>query len=174
MPTPTLYIANSLGFGTHTREHMLRDVVATVRDMGFRVIEPFHDNNEKSLEMERTVEQEFEVAGQDVESTVAADGVLCIVSSPVPDEGAMIEVGIAMALKKPVFYLNDDFRFRPNGRCLPMNLMLFSHARPNTWEQYYYTSLDSLRDPQKALHKWITHVNTPLQTLLEMRQDSES
>lgn len=165
MPSPTLYIANSLGFGAHAREHMLRDVITTVRDMGFHVVEPFRDNNEQNLGAERTVAQEFEVAGRDVDSVKTADGVLCIVSSAVPDEGAMVEVGMAIALHKPVLYLNDDVRFRPNGRCLPMNLMLFCHARPNTWDRYYYTSIDGLRDPQKALHTWITHLQTPLENL---------
>ena len=66
----------------------------------------------------------------------------------------MIEVGMAMAWNKPVFYLNDDFRFQPNGEVLPMNLMLFTHTTANTWQEYYYTSIDSLADHDKALYKF--------------------
>lgn len=156
MTKPTLYIANALGFNTHAREHMLRDIVAVVRDMGFGVIEPFADNNELSLSEKRSVKQELQIARLDVKGVENADGVLCVISSPIPDEGSMIEVGMAMAWGKPVFYLNDDFRYVPKCSQLPMNLMMFYHTSEDTWTQYYYTSLESMRDPEKALHRWGT------------------
>lgn len=154
---PTLYIANGIGFGQKSRETWLRDVVSTVRTMGFDVIEPFNDNNEVSLAQDRTVSQELEIARLDAKGVRDSDGVLCIISSPIPDEGSMIEVGMAMAWNKPVFYLNDDFRFEPNGRVLPMNLMLFTNTTANTWQEYYYTSLSSLSDPKKAMCKLLHH-----------------
>ena len=73
----------------------------------------------------------------------------------------MIEVGAAMALKKPVFYLNDDFRFQinqPGGVArLPGNLMLFAHVTEDTWQRYYYTSIEELSSHEKGLYKWLTH-----------------
>ncbi len=171
MTKPTLYIANALGFSTHARVHMLRDVVTAVRGMGFGVIEPFADNNEASLAQERTVEQEFDIARLDTKGVKDADGVLCVISSTTPDEGSMIEVGMAMAWGKPVFYLNDDFRFRPDCTALPMNLMLFAKMTPQTWQQFYYTSIESLRNQNKALHKWITHVNRDVNALVVVPPD---
>lgn len=165
---PTLYIANGLGFNAHAREHTLRDIVKTVRDMGFGVIEPFADNNELSLAQERSVGQELKIARLDVQGVKDADGVLCVISSPIPDEGSMVEVGMAMAWGKPVFYLNDDFRYRPRGGQLPMNLMLFYHTSEDTWRQYYYTSVDEIRDPHKALHKWITHSKRDLERIIKV------
>jgi nucleoside 2-deoxyribosyltransferase len=166
MTKPTLYIANALGFHTHARNNMLVDVVKTVRDMGFGVIEPFADNNEVSLAQERSISQELEIARLDTKGIKDADGVLCIISSPIPDEGSMIEVGMALAWGKPVFYLNDDFRYIPRGGQLPMNLMLFYHTSKDTWRQYYYTSLDEMRDPEKGLYKWIAHIDRNIEGIL--------
>lgn len=166
MSTPTLYIANALGFNTHARDNMLRDIVKTVHDMGFRVIEPFADNNEVSLARERTIEQELEIARLDTKGVNDADGVLCVISSTIPDEGSMIEVGMAMAWGKPVFYLNDDFRYKPKCNELPMNLMLFAKMTPDTWQLFYYTSIESLKNQNMALHKWITHVKRDVNALV--------
>jgi len=163
---PTLYIANALGFNTHARDHTLCDIVAMVRGMGFGAIEPFADNNELSLARERTIAQELEIARLDTKGVEYADGVLCIISSQIPDEGSMIEVGMAIAWNKPVFYLNDDFRYRPTNTALPMNLMLFARMTPETWEQYYYTSIESLSDPSKALYKWFIHINCDVNSIL--------
>lgn len=168
MMKPTLYIANALGFNTHAREHTLRGIVAVVRDMGFEVIEPFADNNELSLSEERSVKQELQIARLDVKGVKDADGVLCVISSPIPDEGSMVEVGMAMAWGKPVFYLNDDFRYVPKSGQLPMNLMLFYHTSDDTWWQYYYTSMESMRDPEKALHKWMTHTKRDIEKIIQV------
>lgn len=171
MTKPTLYIANALGFNTYAREHMLRDVVAVVRGMGFGVIEPFADNNELSLSEERSVTQELQIARLDGKGVKDADGVLCVISSPIPDEGSMIEVGMAMAWGKPVFYLNDDFRYVHKRGQLPMNLMLFYHTSEDTWKQYYYTSVESMRDPEMALHKWITHAKFDIEKIMQVRRE---
>ncbi len=168
MVKPTLYIANALGFNTHAREHMLRDIVVVVRDMGFGVIEPFANNNELALSEERSVNQELQIARLDANGVKDADGVLCVISSPIPDEGSMVEVGMAMAWGKPVFYLNDDFRHKPKCGQLPMNLMLFYHTSEDTWRQYYYTSVESMRDPERALHKWITHAKLDIERVIHI------
>lgn len=156
---PTLYIANGLGFSAQARAHVLAPIVASLKQMGFEVIEPFGDNKELALVNNRTIGGELEIAHSDMKSVIEADGVLCILSSPIPDEGSMIEVGIAMALNKPVFYLNDDFRYQIDAttRHLPVNLMLFAHATEQTWQRYYYTSMEELSCRDKGLYKWMAH-----------------
>ena len=148
---PKLYIASGLGFSTLGRTHVLDKVVKVVKSMGFDVIEPFADNNELSLELHRTIEAEIEIAQRDMDGVRQSDGVLCIISSPIPDEGSMVEVGAAIALNKPVFYLNDDFRYKTNVGALPVNLMLFTHTTAETWDRYYYTSIEELSSPEKGL-----------------------
>lgn len=156
---PTLYIANGLGFSAQARTLTLGSIVAVIKNMGFDVIEPFADNNELSLASDRTIECELELAKRDMNGVIQSDGVLCILSSPVPDEGSMIEVGMAMALNKPVFYLNDDFRYQISAATprLPVNLMLFAHTSAQLWQRYYYMSVDELTSHDKGLHKWMTH-----------------
>ena len=158
---PKLYIANGLGFSQAARTRVLAPIVEAVKALGFEVVEPFADNNELSLANERSVAAEIDIAVADMNGVIDADGVLCILSSQIPDEGSMIEVGAAMALKKPVFYLNDDFRFQinqPGGVArLPGNLMLFAHVTEDTWQRYYYTSIEELSSHEKGLYKWLTH-----------------
>ena len=43
-----------------------------------------------------------------------------------PDEGVMIELGMAMALKKPTFLFRDDVRHCTDCEAYPLNLMLFT------------------------------------------------
>ena len=151
---PRVYIANGLGFGAMTRIRVLSEIVETLHAMGVDTIEPFADNNEASLSYDRSIAREHEIARLDMQGVRDADAVLCVVSAPIPDEGAMIEVGMAMALFKPVFILNDDFRFH-NLTHFPMNLMLFGGMPLEEWKSYYYTSLESLSNPDMALGKWI-------------------
>lgn len=149
---PKLYIANGIGFSKLGRTYVLDKIVGVVKSLGFDIIEPFSDNNELSLEISRTIESELEIAKRDMNGVRQSDGVLCVISSPIPDEGSMIEVGAAMALNKPVFYLNDDFRYKANNTGqLPLNLMLFTHTTADTWDRYYYTSIEDLSSPGKAL-----------------------
>lgn len=153
---PKLYIANGLGFSKLGRTYVLDKIVEAVKVMGFDIIEPFADNNELSLEISRTIESELEIAKRDMDGVRQSDGVLCIISSPIPDEGSMIEVGAAMVLNKPVFYFNDDFRYKTNTEALPLNLMLFTHTTVETWDRYYYTSIEDLSSPNKALFNLIS------------------
>lgn len=150
----TLYLANGLGFSASARTLCLAPLVKAVEALGVRVIEPFADNNEVSLAHTRTVEQELEIARLDMEGVRKSDGVLCVASSPIPDEGAMVEVGLALAWGKPVFILNDDFRYGTAGETLPMNLMLFAGMAADTWNDSYYTSVEELADADKALARW--------------------
>lgn len=150
----TLYLANGLGFSASARALCLAPLVRAVEALGVHVIEPFADNNEVSLAHTRTVEQELEIARLDMEGVRKSDGVLCVSSAPIPDEGAMVEVGLALAWGKPVFLLNDDFRYGTGGETLPMNLMLFAGMAADTWKDFYYTSVEELADPERALARW--------------------
>ncbi len=163
---PTLYIANGLGFSNLARINVLEKIVDAVKTLGFDVIEPFKDNNELSLQTDRTIKAELDIAKLDMDGVIKSDGVLCILSSPIPDEGSMIEVGAAMALKKPVFYINDDFRYKIKEENLPVNLMLFTHTTTETWERYYYTSIEELSSPTKGLAKWIAHLRKNVEDII--------
>ena len=63
------------------------------------------------------------------------------------------------------FGVTNIHRIRGNNKCTS-NLMLFAHVTHETWEQCYYTSIDSLSSQDKALHRWISHVNCDVNSIL--------
>jgi hypothetical protein len=67
----------------------------------------------------------------------------------------MIELGAAIALGKKTFLFRDDFRRCTDSEHYPLNLMVFTGLPENGWQDYYYTSIDEISDPQKALVKWL-------------------
>jgi len=54
----------------------------------------------------------------------------------------MIELGIAIALKKQIFLFRDDFRNCSDSNQYPLNLMLFLGLPKDDWEKYYFESLE--------------------------------
>ena len=68
----------------------------------------------------------------------------------------MIELGVAIALKKPIFLFRDDFRRCTDSEDYPLNLMLFSGLPATGWENYFYTSVNEITNKDKGLHKWLT------------------
>ena len=71
-----------------------------------------------------------------------------------PDEGVMVELGMAIAQGKPTFLFRDDFRRVTDSEEYPLNLMLFSGMPRESWRDYYYTSVEDIANPYKALAKW--------------------
>ena len=67
----------------------------------------------------------------------------------------MIELGMAIALKKAVFLFRDDFRRSTDSEDYPLNLMLFTAFPEESWNDYYYTSIEEIADPNKALVRWL-------------------
>ena len=70
------------------------------------------------------------------------------------DEGVMVELGMAIALNKPTFLFRDDFRRATDSEHYPLNLMLFTGLPEDGWEDYYYTSVEEITSPYKALARW--------------------
>ena len=83
-----------------------------------------------------------------------SDATFAVVNGTPPDEGVMVELGAAIALGKPTFLFRDDFRRCTDSEQYPLNLMLFTGMPEAEWEAYYYTSLDEIGNPEKALAKW--------------------
>ena len=69
----------------------------------------------------------------------------------------MVEVGMAIALQKPIFLFRDDFRRCTDSEHYPLNLMVFAGLPEKQWERYYYTSVSDISSPQKALYEWLDH-----------------
>ncbi|MCU0570400.1 MAG: nucleoside 2-deoxyribosyltransferase, partial [Oculatellaceae cyanobacterium Prado106] len=78
-----------------------------------------------------------------------------IINGTPPDEGVMIELGVAIALQKAIFLFRDDFRRCTDNEAYPLNLMLFAGLPEVGWEQYYYRSVEEIPDPAKGLSSWL-------------------
>lgn len=66
-----------------------------------------------------------------------------------------MEIGIAIALHKKTFLFRDDFRKCSDSEEYPLNLMIFTGVPKDGWREYYYTSLEEIKSPDKALVKWV-------------------
>lgn len=67
----------------------------------------------------------------------------------------MIELGIAIGLRKKTFVFRDDFRKCCPAEDYPLNLMIFSGMPEKEWKDYYFQSLEEIADPKKAFVRWI-------------------
>ena len=96
----------------------------------------------------------YRVAQRDLQDVREADALFAIVNGTPPDEGVMVEIGAAIALGKPTFLFRDDFRRCTDSEDYPLNLMVFAGLPEHEWQQSFYTSLDDVGNPKKALALW--------------------
>ena len=66
----------------------------------------------------------------------------------------MIEIGIAIALKKEIFLFRDDFRRCSDSDQYPLNLMLFLGLPKENWEKYFLESLEDIESDRKNFLQW--------------------
>ena len=147
----TVYLANPYGFSTQQKETLLPPIVATLESLGLEVWEPFARNNQVDFAQPGWA---YRVGQTDFRDVVASDAVFAVVNGVPPDEGVMVELGMAIALGKPTFLFRDDFRRATDSEEYPLNLMLFTGMPEEGWRDYYYTSLEEIANPVKALARW--------------------
>lgn len=145
----TLYLASPYGFSESQRKMILPQLVDTLEGMGFKVWEPFAKNQNLTK-----YNDPYTVGQADMNDVYKADGIFAVVNGTPPDEGVMIELGMAIAKEKHIFLFRDDFRRCTDTDTYPLNLMLFTGLAPDTWRDHYYTSIDEITSPKKALYRW--------------------
>ena len=150
--TKTLYLANPYGFSAQQRDGPLAKLVSALEAIGAEVWEPFARNNV----VDRTVPGwAYRIGQADLRDVREADGLFAVVNGCPPDEGVMVELGMAVAWRKPVFLFRDDFRRCTDSEVYPLNLMVFTGLPEHGWEAYWYGALEEVGDPEKALVKWL-------------------
>ena len=154
MPTKkTLYLANPYGFSAQQRSGPLQDLVAALESVGAQVWEPFARNNQ----IDRSSPQwAYRIGQADLRDVREADGLFAVVNGCPPDEGVMVELGMAIAWGKPVFLFRDDFRRCTDSEGYPLNLMVFTGLPESGWEASWYDSIEELANPDKALAQWLS------------------
>ena len=148
----TVYLANPYGFSGQQRGGPLQDLVQVLKGMGAEVWEPFARNNQVDMLQPGAA---YRVGQKDMRDVRDSDGIFAVVNGVPPDEGVMVELGMAIAWGREVFLFRDDFRRCTDSGEYPLNLMLFTGLPKNGWRDRYYTSVDDLRNPDKALSKWL-------------------
>ncbi len=148
----SVYLASAYGFSRQQRETLLPVFVRKLGGLGLRVHEPFADSQQTVFSREPG--WAHSVGQRDLNGVRDCDAIFAIVNGNPPDEGVMIELGAAIALGKKTFLFRDDFRRSADCEEYQLNLMLFTGLPSKGWEDYYYTSVDEIDAPDKALAIW--------------------
>ena len=94
--------------------------MTALEDLGLEVWEPFARNNQLNF---LEAGWAYRMARGDFRDVVESDAIFAVVNGVPPDEGVMIELGMAIALGKPTFLFRDDFRRVTDSEQYPLNLM---------------------------------------------------
>jgi len=154
---PRIYLANPYGFSKQ-QQGLLPPLVAALERHGLEVWEPFARNNQVNLAEPGWA---YSIGQRDYSDVREADAIFAVVNGTPPDEGVMVELGMAIALNKPTFLFRDDFRRCTDSEQYPLNLMLFTGMPKDDWRSYYYESLAELADPAKALARFAAGTLVP-------------
>ena len=152
MARKRLYLASPYGFSAQQREILLPTFVAELTRLGAEVWEPFSRNNQEPTSEPGWA---FQVGQRDLADVRECDGIFAIVNGTPPDEGVMVELGVAIGRAIPTFLFRDDLRRCTDSDSYPLNLMLFTGLPERGWRGYYYTAMEQLADPGKALVPWL-------------------
>ena len=152
MSNKTLYLASPYGFSEQSKIKLLPEFITKLESMGARVCEPFSRNSNLDLSLPGWANK---VASSNLTDLRNSDGLFAIVNGTPPDEGVMVELGVAIALAKPTFLFRDDFRKCTDSDDYPLNLMLFVGIPYDSWNDFYYRSLDEIENKNKAIYKWL-------------------
>ena len=148
----TLYLANPYGFSAQQNRGPLRELKAALEALGAEIWEPFERNNQIDRASQGWA---WRIGQADLRDVREADGLFAVVNGCPPDEGVMVELGMAIAWEKPVFLFRDDFRRCTDSEAYPLNLMLFTGFPETGWESWWYNSVEEIADPGKALARWL-------------------
>lgn len=147
----TIYLANPYGFSLQQKALLLPQLARALQDLGLEVWEPFDRNNQVDFSEDGWAYRIGQADRRDVEE---ADAIFAVVNGVPPDEGVMVELGMAIALGKPTFLFRDDHRRATESEQYPLNLMLFTGLPQDGWRDSFYTSIEEIASQEKALWRW--------------------
>lgn len=151
--TKTVYLANPYGFSAQLNSGPLQEIKQKLESLGTIVWEPFERNNQIDYSKSGWA---YEVGQSDLRDVRDSDATFAVVNGCPPDEGVMVELGMAIAWGKPTFLFRDDFRRCTDSEMYPLNLMLFTGMPKDSWKDYWYSSIDEISDTKKALVQWLS------------------
>ena len=150
--TKCLYLANPYGFSTQQKEVLIPPIRRQLESLGATVWEPF----------DVTIGTDFGNPGWAFgvgqscrKGVLETDAIFAVVNGCPPDEGVMIELGMAIALGKPTFIFRDDMRRCTDSEHYPLNTMVFTGLPEVGWQDFFYTNIEEITHPDKALARWL-------------------
>lgn len=150
--TKSIYLANPYGFSAQQRMLLLPPITSALETLGLEVWEPFSRNIQVNLLEPGGA---YRIGQNDFQDVVNADAIFAVVNGVPPDEGVMVELGMAIALGKPTFLFRDDYRRAADSDEYPLNLMLFTGLPQKGWQDFFYTEVAEIASPEKALARWV-------------------
>lgn len=145
-----LYLASPYGFSKQTK-NLLFEFIKIFNELNIEVYEPFertkHLINNKN-------DWAYEIAKSNLDDVKNCDCLFAIVNGNPPDEGVMVELGVAIALNKEIFLFRDDFRNCADSDQYPLNLMLFIGFSKENWKKNYLESIEDIKSKKKNFIKW--------------------
>ena len=145
-----LYLASPYGFSKQTK-NLLVEFIKIFNELNIEVYEPFertkHLINNKN-------DWAYEIAKSNLDDVKNCDCLFAIVNGNPPDEGVMVELGVAIALNKEIFLFRDDFRNCADSDQYPLNLMLFIGFSKENWKKNYLESIEDIKSNKKNFIKW--------------------
>ena len=145
-----LYLANPYGFSKQTK-NLLNEFIQIFHDLDLEVYEPFERTKHLIINKNCLA---YEIAKRNFEDLKSCDCIFAIVNGNPPDEGVMVELGIAIALEKEIFLFRDDFRKCSDSDKYPLNLMLFAGLSKENWINNYFETLEDINKPDKNFVNW--------------------
>lgn len=147
-----IYLAHAYASSERRMQALLPPIVAALESMGLYVRPPRDSGNPVNVAQPGRAYQ----AGREAFTHIAlSDAFLAVVDGHLADEGVMVDLGIAIALGKPTFLLQDDSRGALGGdEAYPMNHKLFIGMPDKDWRDHYYTSVEEIAAPGKAIAQW--------------------
>ncbi len=146
-----IYLANPYGFSEDQKALLLPRIVEALESLDLEVWEPFERNNQVDFSGPGWA---YQIGQADFRDVRDSDAIFAVVNGVPPDEGVMVELGMAIALGKPTFLFRDDLRRVTDSEEYPLNLMLFTGMPRDSWRDHYYTSLSEIGAEGKALAQW--------------------
>ena len=145
-----LYLANPYGFSKQTKT-LLPPFIKIFQELNVEVYEPFERTKNFNSNSKTWA---YELAKTNLHDLRSCDCIFAIVNGNPPDEGVMVELGIAIALKKEIFLFRDDFRNCTDSDQYPLNLMLFVGLTKDNWSKNYFKTLEEIKSPKKNFVYW--------------------
>ena len=157
--TPKIYCAGPL-FNPKEREEMF-NIAAVLEHADYSVFLPQRDGLELArlfpVLLEKGVSKETAstvlnkaIFSLDVFEVLDSDGMILNINGRVPDEGAMVEAGIAWSQEKPIVIFKNDDRSLIQGNCNPLVMGLADFNFVDKYENIPLAFEEKFSDANKS------------------------